>query len=137
MSARRSGQGWIVFAGILLILSGVNQFLNGLWALNTSSQIEATFKDTLLFSDTNIETWGWIYLIVGAVVALAGLAIFWRMQWARWVGIIVATVGAIAAFFWLFTPDYWVAPIVTITLNLLVLYALVAYGDRAEDSDYA
>ena len=51
------------------------------------------------------------------------------MQWARWLGVLAATVQAIFAFFWIFT-QYWPAAIVTIVIDLLVVYALTAYGDR-------
>ena len=124
VSGHRKGGGWIAFAGIVLILSGINTFINGIWALSASNQVEATFKDTLLFSDTNLDVWGWIYLIVGAIVALAGVALFGRAPWARVVGIIVASIGAISAFFWLFNPNFWVPALVSVTLNLLVLHAL-------------
>ena len=101
--SHRKGGGWIAFAGILMIISGISQLINGLWALNADKTVTDTFKNTLLFSDTNLDTWGYIYVVIGAIVALAGLCVFWRVQWARWVGIIVATVGAVGAFFWLFT----------------------------------
>ena len=132
MSDHRKGGGWIAVAGILLMLSGINQFLNGLWALNASDRVTSAFKDTLLFSDTNLDTWGWIYVVVGAIVALAGLCVFWRIQWARWVGIIVASIGAITSFFWLFNPNFWVPALVSVVLNVLVLHALTAYGDKEE-----
>jgi hypothetical protein len=45
------------------------------------------------------------------------------------VGILAATVQAILAFFWIFS-DKWAAALVVILLDLLVLHALVAYGDR-------
>jgi hypothetical protein len=133
MDQYRRGEGWIVFAGIMLILAGINLFLNGLWALNASDRLEASLNDTLLFSDDNLDTWGWIYLIVGIVVILAGVAIFGRAQWARWLGIIAASIGAISAFFWLFNPNFWVPALVSVTLNVLVLYALLSYGGRDEE----
>src|SRR6185503_16294731 len=60
---RGRGTGWIVFAGIVMILAGGNMAINGLWALHSSNQIEKSFGDTLLFSSSNLDTWGWIYLI--------------------------------------------------------------------------
>jgi hypothetical protein len=133
MNEYRRGEGWIIFAGIMLILAGINLFLNGLWALSASDRIESAFQDTLLFSDSNLDTWGWIYVIVGAVVVLAGIAIFGRAQWARWLGIIAASIGAISAFFWLFNPNFWVPALVSVVLNVLVLYALISYGGRDEE----
>ena len=132
MNGHRRGGGWVAFAGVLLILSGINTFLNGLWALNASETVKKSFEDTLLFSDKNLDTWGWIYVVVGLVVIAAGVAIFGRSQWARWVGVVVASIGAISAFFWLFNPNFWVPALVSVTLNVLVLHALLSYGDRDE-----
>ena len=126
---RGRGTGWIVFAGIVMILAGGNMAINGLWALHSSSQIEKSFGDTLLFSSSNLDTWGWIYVIVGGVVLLAGIFVFMRAKWAVTVGIIAATVQAILAFFWIFS-DKWAAALVVILLDMLVLHALVAYGER-------
>ena len=131
MSTHRKGGGWIAFAGILMILVGINQFINGLWALNADKTITSQFENQLLFSDTNLDTWGYIYVVVGALVAIAGLCVFWRMQWARWVGIIVATISAISAFFWLFSP-YWAPALAILVIDLLVLHGLINYGDKEE-----
>jgi hypothetical protein len=130
-STRRGGTGWIIFAGIVMIIAGANMFINGLWALNASSAVVARFKDTLLFSDTNLDTWGWIYVIVGGIVLLAGIFVFVRSRWAVMVGIIAATVQAIFAFFWLFSPQ-WQGALIIIVIDMLVLHALVSYGDRGE-----
>jgi hypothetical protein len=125
----RRGTGWIIFAGIAMIIAGANMFINGAWALNASTAIANNFKDTLLFSSNNLDTWGWIYVIVGGVVLLAGIFVFLRQRWAVMVGIIGATVQAIMAFFWIFSP-YWVGALVIILIDMLVLHALVAYGQR-------
>jgi hypothetical protein len=130
-STRRGGTGWIIFAGIVMIIAGANMFINGLWALNASSAVVARFKDTLLFSDTNLDTWGWIYVIVGGIVLLAGIFVFVRSRWAVMVGIVAATVQAIFAFFWLFSPQ-WQGALIIIVIDMLVLHALVSYGDRGE-----
>ena len=131
---RRRGTGWITFAGVAMIVAGANMFINGLWALHASNAVVARFKDTLLFSDTNLDTWGWIYLIVGLVVVVAGGFVFVSAPWARWVGILAATIQAIFAFFWLFSP-YWPGALVIIVIDMLVLHALIAYGGR--DDVYA
>lgn len=127
----RRGTGWIIFAGIMMIIAGANMFINGLWALNASNSVVARFKDTLLFESSNLDTWGWIYVIVGGLVLLAGIFVFVRSPWAVWVGIVGATVQAIFAFFWLFSP-YWPGALVIIVVDLLVLHALIGYGTREE-----
>ena len=125
----RRGTGWIIFAGIMMIIAGANMFINGAWALHASTAVVNTFRGQLLFSDTNLDTWGWIYVIVGGVVLLAGIFVFLRQRWAVMVGILAATLQAVLAFFWIFS-DKWAAALVVILLDLLVLHALVAYGDR-------
>jgi hypothetical protein len=130
-TTRRGGTGWIIFAGIAMIIAGANMFINGLWALNASNTVVASFKDRLLFADTNLDTWGWIYVIVGGIVLLAGIFVFVRARWAVMVGIVAATVQAIFAFFWLFSP-YWEGALIIIVIDMLVLHALVSYGDRGD-----
>jgi hypothetical protein len=125
----RRGTGWIIFAGVMMIIAGANMLINGLWALHASNHVVANVKDTLLFSDSDLDTWGWIYTIIGLVVLVAGIFVFVRSPWARWVGVLAATVQAIFAFFWLFTP-YWPGALAIIVIDMLVLHALVAYGDR-------
>src|ERR1700750_1207454 len=106
-----------------MFLAGGNMAISGLWALRASSQVEKSFGDTLLFSSSNLDTWGWIYLIVGAVVVIAGMMVFFRGAFGIWVGIFAALVQALFAFFWIFSP-YWPSALVILTLDLLVLYAL-------------
>jgi hypothetical protein len=117
------GTGWIVFAGVLMLLAGGNMLINGLWALHASNQEEKAVGDTLLFAGSNLDTWGWIYVIVGAVVLVAGITVFFRSLFGVWVGIIAALGQAFLAFFWIFSPQ-WPAALVIIALDLLVIYAL-------------
>ena len=121
------GTGWIVVSAILLILAGASLLVNGLWALHASSAIENNVKSSLLFSQNNLDTWGWIYTIVGGIVLIAGIAVFWRVAWAIYIGLIAAVLGAVIAFFWLFTP-YWPNALIAIILDGVVIYGLGAYG---------
>ena len=121
------GTGWIVVSAILLILAGTSHLINGLWALHASSAIENNVRSSLLFSQNNLDTWGWIYTIVGGIVLIAGIAVFWRVAWAIYIGLIAAVLGAVIAFFWLFTP-YWPDALISIILNGVVIYGLGAYG---------
>jgi hypothetical protein len=125
----KRGTGWIVFAGVLMVLAGADMFINGVWALHASTQVANTFKGQLLFSDSHLDTWGWIYVILGAVVLVAGISVFMRQVWAVNVGIVVALVQAIFAFFWLFS-SYWPVALTVIVLDMLVIYGLSTYGER-------
>ena len=127
--AAKRGTGWIIFTGIVMIIAGANMLINGLWALHASTAVTNKFKDQLLFSSNNLDTWGWIYVIVGGVVLLAGMFVFVRSRWAVWVCLLAATVQAVFAFFWLFSP-YWMGALIIILIDMLVIHSLVAYGQR-------
>jgi hypothetical protein len=124
---RRGGIGWVITAGIVLLLAGWGLLNEGLWALHANDSIQNTVKGTLLFSDTNLDTWGWIYTIAGAIVILAALGVFFRAQWAVWTGITAASLSIAIQFLWLFTP-YWPQAMVTILLDSFVIWALTAHG---------
>jgi hypothetical protein len=121
------GSGWIAFAGIMLMLSGSVSFLQGLWALDHKSDAAAKVSATQL-SYGNLETWGWIVLIWGIIVFLAGIAIFVRSQFARWVGIIAASISLLLSFLWVFA--FPIAAFTVMFIDFMVLYALFAYGGR-------
>ena len=124
---RRRGTGWIVVSAILLILAGANVLLNGLFALHADTAIQNNVKNALLFSSNNLDTWGWIFIIVGAVIVVAGFAVFGRARWAVYVGTLAAFLGIVISFFWLFTP-YWPDAMISIVLAGFVLYGLGNYG---------
>jgi hypothetical protein len=121
-SIEERGSGWLAFAGVMLIISGALSVVNGLWALDRGG----TVVDALY--NHNLETWGWIYLIGGAIVILAGFSVFGRAQWARWVGVLVASISLIGSMFWVF--QFSVQSLIVIFIDTLVIYALVVYGGR-------
>jgi hypothetical protein len=126
-TARGRGRGWRLFAAILLIIAGVMDILNGLWALDSQdTPVDAVFWDN------NLEAWGWFYLIVGIIILVTGIAILRRAYWATNVGIAIGCLGAIVNIFWIFS--YPLASVVLITLNLLVVYGLTTY--TMDDLEY-
>jgi hypothetical protein len=127
--------GWVFFAGMILIVTGVFQGIDGLVGL---------FKDDLyvvrpdgLVVTLDYSTWGWIHLLVGAALVLVGLAVLVGQTWARVIAIILAVVSAIVNF--AFIPAYPVWSLLIITLDVVVIYALAAHGREARTvtrSDY-
>jgi len=118
--------GWIVYSGIMLLILGIKLVIDGLWALDRSD----TVVDDLFYT-TDLSTWGWIWLISGAVIFAAGIAIFSRAQWARWVGVFAASYGLVVSLTWLFAAP--IAALIGVLLASLILYGLIVYGD---DFDY-
>lgn len=69
--------------------------------------------------------WGWIHLILGIIVAIAGFALITGQLWARVVGIILAALSVIANFLWL--PYYPVWAVIAIALAIGVIWGLAKY----------
>ena len=74
----------------------------------------------------DVTTWGWVHLILGIVVILAGVALFSGAVWARTIGVILAVVSAIAAFAWLPYYPLWGGLIAAAAI--FVIWALTAHG---------
>ena len=65
---------------------------------------------------------------VGVVVALAGVFLFTGNILARTVGVIVASLSLVANFLWL--PIYPIWSLIVITMDVLVLWAIIAHGSE-------
>ena len=119
----RTGTGWTTYAGVMLIVAGFLDVINGLWALDRSD----TRSNLLLYAD-KLGGWGWFYLILGIVLVLAGIGVFYASQLARWIGIIFASIAIVSNALWVFV--FPVQSLILIFLATLVIYALVVYGER-------
>ena len=134
MSHERSGfaAGLSAFAGFMLLLAGSFQMLAGLSAIfkgNTS--IYARTADATYVLHLSTSGWGWLHLLVGLIVFLAGLGIFAGQVWARTVGVLVALASAVVNF--MFIPIYPFWAIVIITIDVFVIWALTAHGRDITD----
>jgi hypothetical protein len=115
--------GWAGFAGVMLILIGVFDVIQGLVALFNDEFFVVTQKWVFEF---DITAWGWIQLILGVILILSGGGIFSGNVAARTVGVIIAGVAAIVNFAWL--PYYPVWSIIVIAICISVIWALTAHG---------
>ena len=125
--AGRQTSGWavgfIMFAAIMMIMVGVFQAIQGLVALFNDTFYVAGEKWVFSF---DVTAWGWIHLLGGAVLALAGFFLLQGAVWARVVGVGVAIISAVLNFMWL--PYYPVWGIVVIALDVFVIWALTVHG---------
>jgi hypothetical protein len=108
------------FAGALMLVAGTFQFFQGLTALiNGNDFLIRTQNYIFTF---NASTWGWIHLLLGLGVAVAGVFIFRGNVAARAVGIGLAVISAIANFMWL--PYYPLWGLTIIALDIFVIWGL-------------
>jgi hypothetical protein len=119
-----TGLGWVTFATVLLGLAGIWNFVDGILAISSSHVYTA--NASYVFSDLN--TWGWIVMILGIVEGLAALAILSGSEVARWFGIAVASLNAIGQL--AFIPVYPLWGLAMFAVDLLIIYALAVYGGR-------
>jgi hypothetical protein len=121
-----TGDGWglVVFAGVMMILLGIFHALTGLTAILKDQFFVFTSNNYLISVD--VTAWGWIHLIGGVVVALAGFYVFSGAAWARGIGILLAALSAIANF--LFIPYYPLWSLLMIALDIFVIWALARHG---------
>jgi hypothetical protein len=125
MAQSRSGfaVGVTYFAGITMIILGAFDFLQGLSAVIKKAFFAVTDNYVFKF---DVTAWGWIHLILGLLVMLAGMALFSGATWARTVGVILAVVVAITNFAWLPYQPVW--SVLIIATSIVVIWALTAHG---------
>jgi hypothetical protein len=116
------GSGWVLFAGIMIAMVGVLNLFWGIAAIDSSSFFVANTE--YILSDLN--TWGWIILVLGALQLLAAVSIWRGGTFGRWFGIAVASVNAIAALLALPAYPFWSLAIFAV--DVLVIYGLTTYG---------
>jgi hypothetical protein len=79
----------------------------------------------------DLTTWGWVHLIIGVVVLLAGIGLLSGNVLARAVAVLIAGVAIIANF--LYVPAFPVWALTIIAINVFVIYALTAHGGELRE----
>ncbi len=123
------GEGWVLFAGVVIMIAGGLNAIYGIAAIGDSSAF-VQGQHYVLFDSLN--TWGWVHLLIGLVQLFAAFSIWNRNPIGRVIGVFSATISAIAIL--LFTNAFPTVAIGIFILDLLVIYGLVAYGGRSRES---
>ena len=116
--------GWVFFAGIIMIMIGFFHAFEGLVGIFKDHYYLVT-KNGLVIS-VSYTTWGWILLILGVIVLLAGFGVMTGALWARIVGIIMAGISMIVnlAFF----QALPLLALAIIAMDVVIIYALAVHG---------
>ena len=126
VATRTQGGGWIVFAAVVLAVAGIMRIFDAIWAFTYDGPLPENLQDALFGHSLN--TYGWIYLIVGLLLIGCAFLVLNGSQVGRWVGITAGAIAAISAIWWM--PYYPIWSLAYIALGILVVYALAAYGQR-------
>ena len=122
---RKSGWaiGFTTFAAIMLLMAGSFQVIAGLAGIFEN---EFYVQTPNYFLEFDASAWGWIHLIWGVLVLIAGFGLLSGSLWGRTLGVFAAAISAIANF--AFIPHYPIWSIAVIALDVAVIWALTAHG---------
>jgi hypothetical protein len=128
MGSKGSMAGWIGFAAILMLVVGGLDFTQGLIALFKDDYYVVSSSGYLV---VDLTAWGWVMLIWGVLLVLAGLGLLSGQGWARWVTIVLVALNFFAQLGFLGNSQYPLWTLTAIALNVIVLYALTARWDES------
>jgi len=117
-----------VFAAVVLGTAGIMRIFDAIWAFSYHGTIPQGLQGALF--GHSLKTYGWIYLVVAAVLIVCAFLVLSGSQVGRWVGITAGVIACISAIWWI--PYYPIWSLVYIALGALVIYALAAYGGEGE-----
>jgi hypothetical protein len=122
--------GLYLFAAVFMLIAGSFHVIQGLAALLDDGFIGST--DNYAY-DIDITAWGWMHVLTGIVVVLAGAGLLSGAIWARLLALFIVVASSMINFVYIPYQPLW--SIVQLTLNGLVIWALLAY--RMTDEDFA
>ncbi len=115
--------GWGYFAAFMMMFLGIFQGMAGLAAIFKDNFYLVTQEHLLVF---NFTTWGWINLILGVVILLAGLELLRGAMWARVIAVFLAVLSLVANAGFIDAYPIW--SILMMVIDVLVIYALTVHG---------
>ena len=118
------GAGWVTFAGIMLAMVGTLNLIGGIAAVSDST----FYTQNAQYILSGLNTWGWILICLGVTQVLTALGIWMRVTGVRWLGVAFASLNAIVQLLVIDAYPFW--SLALFTLDILVIYGLVAYGAK-------
>ncbi len=118
--------GWVYFAGFLMLAQGAFQTFLGVLALVNNNVYVVGENQIVAF---NFTAWGWIHIVLGVLLVSAAAAVFSGKLWGRVIGAIMVTLSLLGNL--AFLPAYPIWSILLVSLDTVLLYALLVRGDEA------
>ena len=118
------GRSMLIFASVLLGVLGLFNLLDGIAAIAQSSFFVANTRYVI----GDLRAWGVAVTVLGALQVLAAFGVMAGNQIARWFGVAVLGINAVAQMF--FIPSYPFWSLMIIAIDVVGLWALCAYGGR-------
>ncbi len=119
-----TGDGWVSFAGVMILILGVMNVIGGIAAIDKAN----IYTQNANYTFANLNAWGWVLLVIGVAQLVAAFSIWSGNAYGRWVGILSAGANSMAQLFFLPAFPFWALAL--FTLDILVIYGLIVYGGR-------
>ena len=116
---------WIAFAGVMMIILGALDVIWGIAAIANDEVVVVGGHGVMIL---DITTWGWIQLILGAVIALTGLGLLAGNTAARWAGVGLVGLNALVQVVWFSAAPLWA--LLIIALDVVIIYQLCVNWER-------
>lgn len=124
--------GWVWFAACMMIMTGSFNIIFGLVALFEDEYYTVGPQGLLVF---DLTQWGWILLILGALAVFAGIALFSGALWARITAVALVSINMLAHMAFASAQPVWA--LITIVIDVLVIWAVIVHGDELKDETWA
>jgi hypothetical protein len=113
--------GWVIFAGVMMLLIGFLNFFYGLAAVVNDNVVVVGGHGVII---ADLTTWGWVTMILAVILVLTGGGLLTGAGWARWVGVFLVMLNAISQV-WIF-PAAPLWAFILILLDVVIIYNLTA-----------
>jgi hypothetical protein len=118
----KTHSGWVTFAGVMLFIVGVLNVIYGIAAIGDSSFFVQDQKYIL----SNLNTWGWVTLIIGIIQLFAAFSLWSGGTYGRVVAIFAAGLSALAAL--LSIPAYPFWSLAIFAMDIIIIHQVAVYG---------
>lgn len=120
--------GWILFVGLIMIITGLLSLIQGLVALFDDDFYVVTPAGLPL--NVDFSTWGWTLIVFGGLLILSGYFVMFGYAWARIIALVLTAVNAFINLTFLAAYPIW--SILAISLDMIAIYALAVHGAEAQ-----
>jgi hypothetical protein len=124
---QKTHSGWVTFAGVMLFIVGVLNVIYGIAAIGDSSFFVQDQKYIL----SNLNTWGWVTLILGLFQLFAAFSLWSGGLYGRIFAIVAASLSAIAAL--LSIPAYPFWSLAIFAIDIIIIHQVARYGGAERD----
>jgi hypothetical protein len=119
------GTGRALFAATLLVIVGTLNIIYGIGALDGAN----IFLNDKRFILTNLNTMGWVLIVLGAIQLGGGFSLMAGNTFGRIIGLVGASLGAIGALLSIGGSDPWWS-LAIFFLCIYIVHGIFIYGEE-------